>query len=193
VRLFIAVDLSQSLRENLAHQIDQLRGILGEKDIRWVKASGIHLTLKFLGETPEDRIETICHILGEITPKFPSFQIQVKEFGCFPNMRRPRVLWVGIHEETDVLVGLHREIETAFQKLGYKREGRPFRGHLTLGRIRKRVRSRDLVNLADQLRDIHIDELGTQVVNELCLFRSILRPSGAEYTRLGTFSLRNIK
>jgi 2'-5' RNA ligase len=193
VRLFIAVDLSQSLREKLNRQIEQLRGILGEDHIRWVKASGIHLTLKFLGETPENRIERISHTLEEITPDYSSFPIRAGDFGCFPNMKRPRVLWIGIHEDTGRLVALHREIESAFQKLGYEKEGRTFKGHLTLGRIRKRVRSNELKTLANQLHNVQIDDLGTQVVNEICLFRSVLRPSGAEYTRLGTFVLGQIE
>ena len=187
MRLFIAIDLSGALRENLSEQIHRLNKLLDSSHIRWVKPSGIHLTLKFLGETPENQIEKIKDELGDITPKYSSFSMQIGGFGCFPNMRRPRVLWIAVHEQSGVLKQLHQDIESKFHKLGFKKEGRPFRGHLTLGRIRKGLSSSELKRLSEQLNEIQIEDLGIETVSELCLFRSVLRPSGAEYTKLGVY------
>lgn len=190
MRLFIAIDLSSALRENLSNQIHRLNKLLSSSHIRWVKPSGIHLTLKFLGETPENQIEKIRSALGEIAPKYSSFSMQIRDFGCFPNMRKPRVLWIAVHEQSGILKRLHQDIESELQKFDFKKEGRPFRGHLTLGRIRKGLSSSELKILSGQLNEIQIEDLGIEIVSELCLFRSVLRPSGAEYTKLGVFEFK---
>ncbi|OGO17810.1 MAG: 2'-5' RNA ligase [Chloroflexi bacterium RBG_16_48_8] len=188
MRLFIAIDLSSTLREHLSAQIDQLSRSLGSENIRWMKASGIHLTLKFLGETPENQIVRIGRTLKDITPQFSSFKMRIGNFGCFPNLSRPRVLWIGVHEQTGTLEQLSRILESELAKLGFKKEGRPFNPHLTLGRIRKGIRSSELTRLSRGLETIQINELGTEMLKEICLFSSTLRPSGAEYTKLAAFN-----
>jgi 2'-5' RNA ligase len=187
VRLFIAIDLSKDLREKLSNQILELSNLLRASSIKWVRPSGVHLTLKFLGETPENQVDNIRGTLGEIAPKYSSFNIQLGGFGCFPNIRKPRVLWIGVYEPEGILKLLHQDIESGFQKLGFKKEGRPFKGHLTLGRIRKGLSSSELKRLSGQVNEIQIGTLGIENVKELCLFRSVLHPSGAEYTKLGVF------
>ena len=190
MRLFIAIDLSASIRKSLSDQINQLGKILGTTGVRWVKPSGIHLTLKFLGDTPDHVVEPINETLSEISPRFSPFSMRIGTFGCFPDSRRPRVLWIGIQEPTGVLEKLHQEIEMGFRKMGFKAETRPFSAHLTLGRIKKNLSSSNLKALASQLGDVRIGELGTESVQEICLIRSFLRPSGAEYTRLGVYEFK---
>jgi len=187
MRVFIAIDLSSSIRKSLSDQITQLGNILGKSGVRWVKPSGIHLTLKFLGETPDHTVERVQNTLSEIVPRFSPFTMRIGTFGCFPNARRPRVLWIGIQEPTGVLEKLHQEIEMELRKIGFKAENRPFSAHLTLGRIKKNVSSSNLKALASQIGAVRIGELGTEAVQEICLIRSILRPTGAEYTRLGVY------
>jgi 2'-5' RNA ligase len=189
MRLFIAIELSNSIRQKLSKQIENLDSILVPSSVRWVKASGIHLTLKFLGETQDDRIEAIKNLLARTVTDFSPFIFHVGEFGCFPNKRRPRVLWVGIQEKSGVLVQLHNRIESEFRQIGFKPENRPFRGHLTLGRIKKNISSDSRKQLASQLNRIHIGDLGSQEVIEITLMRSILRPTGAEYSHQGIFKL----
>ena len=191
MRLFIAIDLSNTIRRHLSEQIHQLTRLLGDESIRWVKVSNIHLTLKFLGETSENKVDGIKHTLQNVASQFSSFDMQIGEFGCFPNVRKPRVFWIGVHEHTGVLKRLHNMIETDLEKLGFNKEGRPFAGHLTLGRLRKRTPSSEIRMLSRRIESVQIGELGTEVVKEICLFRSVLRPSGAEYTRLGTFKFRD--
>jgi 2'-5' RNA ligase len=190
VRLFIAIDLSTTLRERLSDQIDQLTRLLGSEAIRWVSPSNIHLTLKFLGETPENQVERIKSTLENLVPQFSTFEMRIGYFGCFPNPRKPRVFWIGVHEESGILVQLHRAIEIDLEKFGFKKEGRPFSAHLTLGRLRKNASSATLRKLAQQLETVQVGELGIEAVKEVCLFRSVLHPSGAIYTQLGVFKLR---
>jgi 2'-5' RNA ligase len=190
VRLFIAIDLSQTLRKHLSQEIEKITRILGSDSVRWVKASNIHLTLKFLGETPEDKLDRIKYMLEEVTSQFSSFNMDIGEFGCFPNFRKPRIFWIGVHEHDGILKQLHRVLETDFEKLGFKKEGRPLTAHLTLGRLRKNISSFELQELSTKLEKIQIDHLGIEVVKEICLFSSVLRPSGAEYTRRGVFKFR---
>jgi 2'-5' RNA ligase len=189
MRLFIAIDLSASIRKSLSEQIRDLEKILDTSAIRWVKPSAIHLTLKFLGETPEHKVERIQSTLTEIAPRFSPFIVQIGTFGCFPNLRKPRVLWVGIQDQTGSLKKIHHELEMEFRKLGFKAENRPFRAHLTLGRVKKNLNSAALDTLRSQLGDVRIEELGKETVEAICLIRSILRPTGAEYTRLGLYEL----
>lgn len=190
MRLFIAIDLSHTLRKHLSDEIEKLTQILGSDSIRWVKASNIHLTLKFLGETPENKLDRIKNTLEDVTSQFCSFKMDIGEFGCFPNFRKPRVFWIGVHEHKGILKQLHRVLEADFQKIGFKKEGRPLSAHLTLGRLRRNISSSELQELSTKLVTIQIDNLGIEDVNEICLFSSVLRPSGAEYTRRGVFRLK---
>jgi 2'-5' RNA ligase len=189
VRLFIAIDLSHAIREQLSDQINGLTQLLGSKSIRWVKASSIHLTLKFLGETTENQVENINRVLKNITPQFSPFEIHVGGFGCFPKPSRPRVFWIGVQEHNGILKQLHGMIEGELEKLGFRKEGRPFAGHLTLGRLRKHISPSELRTLTADLEAVQVGELGTEFVKEIVLFRSVLQPTGAVYTRLGTFRL----
>jgi len=189
MRLFVAIDLSASIRNSLAEQIKDLESILDTRAIRWVKPSAMHLTLKFLGETPDHKVERIQSTLADIAPRYSPFTMQIGTFGCFPNLRKPRVLWIGIQEQTGILKKLHRELEMEFRKLGFKAENRPFRAHLTLGRVKKNTHSKVLGTLRSQLGDVRIEELGKETVEAICLIRSILRPTGAEYTHLGLYEL----
>jgi 2'-5' RNA ligase len=193
MRLFIAIDLSDTVRKHLSEQINQLTRLLGDDSIRWVKVSNIHLTLKFLGETSEDKVNGIKHTLQDIASQFSPFDMQIGEFGCFPNLRKPRVFWIGVHEPTGILKQLHRAIETDLEKLGFNKEGRPFTAHLTVGRLKKRIASSEMRTLTKRLESVQIGELRTEIVKEICLIRSVLRPTGAEYTQLGIFRFRDAK
>jgi 2'-5' RNA ligase len=193
VRLFIAIDLSHTLRESISNEINRLVRLLGSDDIRWVQASNIHLTLKFLGETPKDKVDRIKDKLETAASQFPPFELQVADFGCFPNIRKPRVIWIGVQEKSGVLKQMVKVIETDLEMIGFRRERHPFSAHLTLGRLRKNTTSSNLRSLSDRLRDVQIGMLGKELVEEICLFSSILRPSGAEYTRLGAYKLRDVE
>lgn len=187
MRLFIAFNLSGSIRKSLSTQITHLGKILGTTGVKWVNPRGIHLTLKFLGETQEQKIAQIQNSLGIISSRFSPFDIQIGNFGCFPHSRKPRVIWIGVQDMSGNLLKVHHEIEMEFRKIGFKAENRPFSGHLTLGRIKRNLDPSDRRTLISRIGEINIGDLGTETVEEICLIRSILKPTGAEYTQVGAY------
>jgi 2'-5' RNA ligase len=184
VRLFIAIELSRDLRESLRINIANLKSIVGSDEVRWVNPESIHLTLKFLGETAPDRTEEISRVLESIAAQHSGFAFHVGSFGCFPNWRKPNVFWVGVQEPSGELERLRNRIEDEFQDLGYSREGRAFKPHLTLGRLRKGRNLAKQLDLTNQLEKIQVDHVGIQKVSDFFLLRSELRPEGAIYTKL---------
>ena len=136
MRCFIAIDLPEDIKAEIGRQQAALRAALAQasardRKINWTRPGGIHLTLKFLGET--DRVNQVIEALQGIGP-LEKFSVEVKGFGFFPDARRPRVLWTGI-EAPPVLAELARRAETALEKLGFAPEQRAFTPHLTLARF----------------------------------------------------------
>ena len=190
MRLFVAIDLSEDLHEALHTHIRHLKSVIESNAVRWVNPAGIHLTLKFLGETPPNQIEAISNLLTKVSNQYSPFMIHVGTFGCFPNWIKPRVFWIGVTEPEGKLENLQSALEVGFHEMGYPKEGRKFHPHLTLARIRQKPRSSGrLDEITDPLEKVHIGELGCQQVNEFCLFQSELRPDGAVYTKLGVYPL----
>jgi len=157
--------------------------------VRWVKPGGIHLTLKFLGDVPANRIEEIERALTQACAGFPAFSLSVGGLGCFPNPRRPRVVWVGVQEESGTLAGLQKAIEDGMEKLGFAPEGRKFHAHLTLGRTQRRASSGDVRRLGRLVQEIEIGPLGQMEARSVSLIKSDLKPTGAVYTQLAAVRL----
>jgi 2'-5' RNA ligase len=179
MRSFVAVEIPQEIRRGLA----SLQGELGEcgSVVQWVRPEAIHLTLKFLGEIDPARVEAIRHAAGRVVGRHPPFPLRVAGMGCFPGFDRPRVVWVGLTGDEGRLQALQGEMESCLEGLGFPRETRPFRPHLTLGRVRS-PRGRD--RLLARIQGLMGLELGRFDVTTVTQFRSELRPSGARYTPL---------
>ena len=184
VRTFIAIELDETINAALADLQEQLKAKVPQGSVRWVKPGGIHLTLKFLGDVPANRIEEIERALTQACAGFPSFSFSVGGLGCFPNPRRPRVVWVGVREESGTLAGLQKAIEDGMEKLGFAPEGRKFHAHLTLGRTQRRASSGDVRRLGQLVTEMEIGELGQMEARAVSLMKSDLKPTGAVYTRL---------
>ena len=189
VRAFIAIDLPASLRLQLAEQIDSLRKILGGFPVRWVRADGIHLTLRFLGDTELDKIPDVKQALLKVASSHPAFSIRLAGLGCFPNTRRPRVVWLGVEEASGVLPALQAATEAACRELGFQPEMRSFSPHLTLGRVRRDADPKSVSDLGRAAELAESGPVGTTSVEEICLFQSDLRPDGAVYTKLSAARL----
>jgi 2'-5' RNA ligase len=189
VRAFIAIDLPTSIRRQLARRIDDLRKAMEDLPVRWARADGIHLTLKFLGDTERERIPDVKQVLLNVAKSHPVFSIRLAGLGCFPNTRRPRVVWLGVEEASGVLLALHAATEAASRGLGFQPETRPFSPHLTLGRVRRDAEPKSLTVLGQAVEREESEPLGTISVEEICLFQSELRPDGAVYTRLSAAQL----
>jgi len=185
MRAFIAIDIPQNIKE----KIDSLQQELKRSGaaVRWTSPMGIHLTLKFLGETKEEKIEKIINKLESNLPPFDSMKIKLKGLGGFPNLKRPRVIWIGIDTEGARLKELQGAVERNLQSLGFPRESRGFKPHLTLGRMKN---LRGLSLLLEMIKEKVDIELGEFTADSLYLFQSILKPNGAEYNRIHQFALK---
>jgi len=181
MRLFVAMDIPEGVRSMLAALIARLRP--SHRDARWVRIEGLHVTLKFIGETPSEKVNEIKNALASIPPS-PPIQINFRGLGFFPNDRRPRVLWAGIAAGPE-LSALASSVDTALASLGFPREERAFSPHLTLARF-DTPRGLDALHAA--IEKAGPFEFGSATAKEFHLYQSVLKPGGAEYTRLATFS-----
>jgi len=202
IRTFIAIELNESIKDGLTELQERLKGKVPRGSVRWVKPEGVHLTLKFLGDVPADQIGEITRALQKSCQGFAPFSLSCGGLGCFPNLKRPRVVWVGLQEEcgsarggfgirrTGTLAQLQKAIEENVAPLGYPTEKRKFSPHLTLGRLQRRVSSGDRRRLGELIGALEIGTLGQMEVRSVNLMRSDLRPSGAVYTRLTEVELK---
>ena len=181
MRLFVALDLSDAVRKEIAKFCEALRAEF--PSARWVRSEGLHVTLKFIGEASAERVEKIETALDTVASNAP-VEMNFRGTRFFPNERRPRVLWIGI-EATPNLADIAEQIETRLEPLGVARESREFKPHLTLARIED---SRGIEKLHDALRRNAPADFGTVRTNEMYLYRSELGRGGAKYTRVKTLT-----
>ncbi len=186
IRSFIAIELPEPAKEFLGELSHRLRSFGG--DVKWVRADGMHVTLRFLGGVNRDLISILERELAPVFSDYSPCGLSLSGVGCFPNLRNPRVIWVGVDDPTDTLVSLASEIEDRLALLGFKRENRAFHAHITLGRVRSSRRSSDLSEGIRQLSDASGPSF---IASRATLFRSILQPSGAEHTPLHYFHFRS--
>ncbi len=189
IRAFIAIPLPHSLLEKLAALQRQLEKQVPSRSVRWVRLDGIHLTLKFLGDTLTEKLPEIERALAAVAQHAPACTFTVGELGCFPNPRRPRVVWVGVQEPTGRMAALQDGIEEVMAPFGYPPEGRGFTPHLTLGRVRRRTPRSDVAQVGEAVTATRVGTLEEVPADHFALIRSVLKPTGAEYTTLAEFKL----
>ena len=185
IRAFIAVEIQPQTRDRIVAAMEQLKTRVSA--VRWVAPSNLHLTLKFLGDIEESKIDPIGTALSTALCPFPRCTINVKGLGVFPSSKRPRVLWVGL--EGPGLVPLAAQVESALVPLGFAPDQRGFTPHLTIGRWRQSDRTGK--TLEQELQRWVNYDFGTSRADEVILFQSVLRPTGAIYTRLKVVALKN--
>ena len=191
MRIFIAANLTDNVYEMLDDLTQSFSSSIGSHNVKWVRPSGIHLTLKFLGDTPEHAIIQIQHVMDEISHGIGAFPISIQGVGCFPNCKSPRVIWVGVKETQGILQDLQLRLENGLTNLNFPREKRTYHPHLTLGRVRRHVGNADRRAIGEKLNHFGQTDIETQFVNEISLIRSDLKPSGAVYTHLYSSSLNH--
>jgi 2'-5' RNA ligase len=189
LRTFIAIELDEELRRNLSRLQDRLREQVAPKSIRWVRPEGVHLTLKFLGDTPLDKIDGVQAALTQAASQVEPFTFDVSGLGCFPNTRRPRVVWVGIQEPTGRLARLRDLIEECVAPVGFPTERRSFHPHLTLGRVQRHASKSEVREIGEVVATSITGALDEVAVASVAHIKSDLRPSGAVYTTLLDASL----
>lgn len=184
MRLFVALDLPEEIRRALAELIAKLRP--HSPHGKWVRAESMHITLKFIGHVPETNLDSVRGVLSGIRSERP-VQMAFRGLGFFPHERRPRVLWCGI-EASPNLAEMARTIDESLslEPLSIPRETRAFVPHLTLARFESPAGLEKLVAAAEALAST---DFGSATLREFYLYESVLKRSGAEYTRLAAFPL----
>jgi 2'-5' RNA ligase len=174
-RLFVGVELSDQVRLLLEHLSKQMSEHVD--DAKWIPRENMHITVKFLGDTPDAKIEAIKTVLYEVAERFRRFSITLDKPGCFPKPEKANVLWVGLRFGASELEALAKEVDASLSKLGYDTEKRAFRPHITVARIKTPA------NVCQLFDNLDYSAIKGSVVNisALTLFKSVLSPKGAKY------------
>lgn len=185
IRTFIAVDVGEAVRQRAVALQQKLA--TNTNDVKWVEPDNIHVTLLFLGEVDDRALPSVCRAVATCCQEQAAFSMEIEGVGCFPNARRPRILWVGVGEGTQELIALHDALEAPLLDLGcYRREERKYTPHLTLGRVKSERPSDDLgLAMAKQ----STWKGGTVAVDEVLVMSSELRSSGPVYAVLSRAGL----
>ena len=187
LRTFIAVDLEALIRQRLVRLQETL--VRGGADVKWVEEENLHVSLLFLGEVDERDVLGVCRATEDVCRGHDAFDLSVETVGCFPNPRRPRVVWVGVGAGGPELVALHDALEPPLLALGcYRREERQYTPHITLGRVRGDGGAGQLAAALQRKADWHG---GETEVREVLVMSSELTPQGPVYTVLSRARLRN--
>jgi len=188
MRIFIAIDIDQATRADLADLQAELRGKadIKKSDAKWVDPDNIHLTVKFLGEVKDQQIVEVCNITKGVAARHKRFDIEVSAVGHFGG-KSARVLWVGAGQDCAELLALQRQLEARLAEVGWPEENRKFSGHLTLCRVRNSKAGVKLAQLTGEYKDFKV---GTIPVQALTVYQSRLTPSGPTYTVLGRYELK---
>lgn len=186
IRAFIAIKITAEIKEKLRGIQEKLKP--AEAHVSWVNPENIHLTLQFLGNIEEKRVPRIVSQLQESVKTVSPFQLQIGYAGAFPNLRYPRVIWVGITDDEDgSLKTLQEDISSRLAKMGFTQEGGRFKPHLTLGRVRSQKNRSNLLRAIEAIINIWVGEVR---VNAIYLIQSELKPTGAEYTDIAEIPIR---
>ncbi len=189
IRSFVAIELTEEVKAQLGSIQESLKDKGIADVVRWVKPDGIHLTLQFLGNVPEDGVKEISLAVADAARGVAPFDLAFATLGCFPSASRPNVLWVGVEGDTDTLVGLQANIQARLARLGYPPEKRKYTPHLTLGRVARHIGDGDRRRVGTLIGSHSIEPLGGMEVRQVCLMRSQLSPAGARYSRLSAAAL----
>jgi 2'-5' RNA ligase len=194
MRLFVALDLEDEIRQRIGAFVNELRKVAA--DVRWAGAESLHVTLKFIGEQADERVGQFESALSTVSG--PAFQISFRQCGFFPNAKSARVFWVGI-EAGPQLAQLAADVETVLAPLGIEKEKRPFSPHLTLarsrggsgapGHSREDRPNRSFAAVQAHMSNSATPEFGTMTAREFFLYRSQLSSQGSKYTKIARFAL----
>ena len=188
IRSFIAVELSQELKNELAWLQERLKNP-PRPWMKWVDPQSIHITLKFLGDTPVGKIEAVKAAMKEAALGVSPFALKAGGLGVFPNPRRAQVIWVGLNGDAQKLAALQRRLEKRLEALGFAAEERPFSAHLTLGRVRRDALPPQQEEIGRLAATMECCLNSGVAVESICLIKSQLTPQGPIYSRLAEVPL----
>lgn len=186
MRLFLAINLPVDVRREVAIATEPLREILPQAS--WVSELRLHLTLKFFGERPEEEVQALRGAMAAAAGRHRELMLDLGGVGAFPNFRKARVVWFGV-EQSPRLELLHHDVELAYGELGFEVEGRPFRPHLTLARVKERLDEQQAKELSRAAK--RVEYRTNVVIRSVDLMCSELGPAGSSYTMLASAPLRS--
>jgi 2'-5' RNA ligase len=181
MRLFTGIDLPREIGSNLEGLVEKL---CPAARLKWSGANSFHITTKFIGEWPEDRLEEMIGALGGLSPR-ESIPIAIRGLGWYPNPHSPRIFWAAVKAPPSLAV-LARDTDDATGRLGVPAETRAFSPHLTLARIKEPV---PVAAVRQAVAGLASDDFGEFIADRFHLYQSELRPAGSVYTKLATFTL----
>lgn len=195
LRLFVAIRLGDDLKRELATVEQNLQNAAqnrhASRSVRWVAPENIHLTIKFLGKVDPAHVPQVTTALRDSSSAFAPFSLQVKGLGCFPNTRRPSVIWAGLEGDVPRVVELANRFEDVFDALGFPRETRPFSPHLTLGRVRREAGRADHAAVGAIVESFPAQVYGVVAADAVNLMCSDLRPEGPIYSTMTSIPLND--
>ncbi|WP_295618010.1 RNA 2',3'-cyclic phosphodiesterase [uncultured Methanobrevibacter sp.] len=182
VRSFLAIELAEDLVPKILDVQKEFKKT--NANIKYVPSQNIHFTLKFFGNIHSDMIEDICDAVERIIKNYSSFDLNIKNCGCFPNKKVIKVLWLGL-EEGSPIKDLQKDLDKEFKKLGFKKE-KNFISHLTIGRVKSPKNKKEIQETIERLEKI---EIGQMTVSKISLKKSTLTPQGPIYEDIKVFEL----
>lgn len=188
LRLFIAISVPEAVKREIARTQDELRAALSRSRVSWSNPDQIHLTLRFLGKMAKEQVEPMTGAVRRVCENFGELNLRACGIGAFPNLRRPRVIWVGVEEEPKQLLQLQKGIQAATQPFTLEPAEDRFHAHLTLGRV-KEIRRDEVRALEKQTAILQKKAFGAWEASQIEIMRSELSPKGARHTCLETISL----
>lgn len=183
-RIFIAIDLSKEIKQNLVEMQNKISFRQGRRGTRWVEPDHMHLTLVFLGDAEEEKISKIEKICYKVAQKIRPFEIAISSLSAFPNLTRAHTLWLGV-ENSDELNQLQEKLKEGLKEASLRIEERKFTPHLTLARLKKKK------NLRSEIENFKQKNFGIMKVNEFNIFESKLSPKGAKHKIINSFRFKN--
>ncbi len=178
IRAFLAVEITDPvIVKKLEDAEKKLMSV--QAAVKWVDPKIVHITLKFLEDILPAQIDPIFDVMKDVG--FKPFDIHISNVGCFPNMNRPRVVWLGIEEGKEELEALYSQLNLKLKALGFRPEERRFRAHITIGRVKGKKGIHELAGQISRMKDV---EIGVQRIESLKLKKSTLTPKGPIYETL---------
>ena len=184
IRTFVAVLLDEELRHRISDVQEHAMKLA--PGVKWVSPANFHVTLKFLGDVRRNKLSFVQAAIDEIAGKLTAFDLSIRGMGVFPTPQRPRVIWVGVEEGREQLFALAEAVEDRMVQAGFEKEEKPFRSHITIGRVKE---AKPVDGLVEGLQAIGTSGLGVQRVASIAVMQSVLRPGGPGYTPLSVHNL----
>ncbi len=187
-RIFTAIDISEEARQKASDYIADLRAEFPNVRVGWDKPEKLHLTVKFLGDLDESRLQDLSETVNETAKQFSKFKLRISKTGVFPSVRKARVLWLGVEDKKGSLRKLNEILEGACERKGFAKGMRNFKAHLTMARLREPHQARELIERHLQ-NEFESDEF---TVDKITIYESRLESTGSVYSIIGEKQFVNL-